>query len=153
MTGLNESGFLNASGSVMYIENSSFSENRSTSGNMAYNSSFSGEAIANNGGSVWAINSVFAYHYKNTGTTGTPVYVLNDIEAYSASNKIQAYNCVFHESIATADITDINKLGNTQYTGNASGSDNTLFTGGSISKILSPEGDELAKTMYFNHFW
>ncbi len=188
-------GFLNKNGALMFIENSTFSENRSTSsaggggagenngtlylnnstfannkstelggainnysgtlyavnstftGNVAYGS-YAGGAIANNGGSVTVINSLFAYNYRNTGTTNAPVYALSDIYKYSGS-LATAYYSIFQNLDAASITADASNI---TYSANADGSDNTIFTGGSNTKILGPDGAELGTNTVFQPF-
>lgn len=147
----------------LYINNSTFSNNKSTelggainnaagtayvvnstfSGNIAYGG-YMGGAIAQNGGSVTLINSLFAYNYRNNGGT----YVLNDIDTYNGT-PVKAYHSIFQ----TLDITEINNVaGSISYAGNASGSDNSIFTGGSTTKVLGPDGAEVGTGTVFQPF-
>lgn len=147
----------------LYINNSTFSNNKSTElggainnngtaqayivnstfvGNVSY-SSYKGGAIANNGftATVTAVNSLFAYNYYLSGST----YVLSDVEAYSTSSMINAYYCIFQN----LDTTDINPTACKIYNGNASGSNNTLVTGGILTKVLGADGTEVGSSMVF----
>lgn len=157
----------------LYINNCTFSNNKSTelggainnfqntakayivnstfTGNVAYNSDirYRGGAIANNNGSVKVINSIFAYNYRNSGTAAVPVYTLDDMQTYAGS-KIDAYYCIFHATISSSDINAI--AGNNQYYGDASGTNNSLFTGGSIAKVLAPDGKALGTNTVFQPY-
>lgn len=185
-------GFLNTSGSTMFIENSTISENRSTSaqggggggqnngtlyvnnstfsnnkstelggainnrpgsvayfvnstftGNVAYGTGFDGGAIANNGGTSTALNCLFAYNYQFNGTN----YVLNDISDYSSCVPINSYYCIFHAPMGATKINNV--IGNTQYSGNADGSDNSIFTNGINALVLNGNGQTIGTKTIF----
>ena len=154
----------NKGSSFLYINNSTFSNNKSTElggainntfganayiinstfvGNVSY-SSYKGGAIANNGGNVTAVNSLFAYNYYLVSS----VYQLSDVEAYGQSTKIAAYYSIFQN----LDTTDITPTACSTYTGNATGSDNTLVTGGILTKVLNANGTEIGSSMVYQPF-
>lgn len=149
--------------SYLYINNSTFSNNKSTElggainnnggqayvinstfvGNVSY-SSYQGGAIANNYGDVTAVNSLFAYNYFLYSST----YILSDVFAYYDSNKINAYYCIFQN----LNDMDINAVNCKAYAGNANGSDNTLVTGGILTKVLNANGTEVGASMVFQPY-
>lgn len=191
-------GFLNSSSGKMFIENSTFSENRSTSANggggagenngssfiyinnstfsnnksteiggainnsatiYAVNSSFtgnvaygdySGGALGNNGGNIYAINCLFAYNYRRaSGTTASPTtYSLDDVIAYNNQPNVRLYYCIYHAGLGTT--TQV--IGNINYTGNATGSDNNIFSGGILTRITDGTGLEIGSGQVFQPF-
>ena len=182
-------GFLNVGSSAkMFVENCSFSENRSLSSSggggagenksSAYlyinNSTFSnnkstelGGAINNYNGIAYILNSTFTgnVNFYSTGTGGAirisgSVYLFNDIFAYNFSSNnggssyiqsdfygspASACYCIFHG-------TTVSGTGNVQYSGAADGSDDTLFTGGSTSKILAANGSEMGTATVYQPY-
>ncbi len=170
-------GFFNVDASAkMYVENSSFSENRSLSASggggagenktsaLLYvnNSSFSnnkstelGGAINNYGGTAYILNSSFTgnVNYYSSGKGGALrisgfVYLINSLFAYNYSSndkganyKLNDYDstptgacyCLFHGS-------PMEGTNNVAYEGQADGSDDSLFTGGSTGKVLDADG-------------
>lgn len=167
----NGGGGAGENNSFLYINNSTFANNKSTelggginnnggdlfvlnstfTGNVAYNPSFGGGALAMNGdATAKLVNSVFAYNYQNSGTFEVPVYDLNDIFRYSwGQNNAEAYHCVLHvfdgESVTT-NATDID------YEGAANGSDDTIFSGGAATKVLGPDGAEIGAAMVYQPY-
>ena len=144
---------------VMYVNNSTISNNQSTeiggginnlssatvylinsslTGNVAYGS-YSGGAVGNNGGYVYAINSLFAHNYKrNGGTVDAPSnFILDDFVAYSQQNHVFVYYSIYHASLPSGT-NDV--VGNVQYTGTLDGADNTIFSGGNSSQIMDATG-------------
>lgn len=143
-------GALNHNGGSLYVLNSTFT------GNVAYVSGnpgayLKGGAISINGtAATYLINSVFAYNYWNSGTADTPVYVLNDVYRYSVTSQLaSAYNCVFQ---APDDAAVINHASNRTYAGAASGSDDAIFSGGSTTRVLAPNGAELGTATIYQPF-
>ena len=153
----------------LYINNSTFANNKSTelggainsmsgttyainstfSGNVAYGT-YAGGAIANHSGSsVAVVNSLFAYNYRNTGDLSTPVYALSDIYASGGADPASAYGSIFQTSDPASVTPDASNI---TYTGNANGSDNTIFADGATAKILSPTGDELGTNTVYQPF-
>ncbi len=112
-------------------------------GNMAYGGQMGG-AVANNGGTVTLVSSLFAYNYHNSGGT----YVLNDIANYSGAAPV-AYGCVFQS--ATNQL-GVGSVGTTLYTGNATGSDDGLFAGGTGAKALAADGKETGTGTFYQPF-
>jgi hypothetical protein len=109
-------------------------------GNMAYGS-YSGGAIANNSGTVTLVNSLFAYNYHNSFGT----YLLNDINNFSGTAPV-AYGCVFQ---STTNQLGSGSVGTTLYTGNDTGSDDTLFTGGAATHVRAADGSEAGTGTFY----
>lgn len=154
------------SGSILYFNNSTLSNNQSTeiggainnfngkiyfinssaTGNVAFGN-FSGGAIGNNGGNVYILNSLFAHNYRRTsGSVTDPTgYVLDDFQPHSNPGGIRVYHSIFHATLPTglAIIT-----GNVQYTGAADGSNNSIFSGGLLSKITDNDGNEIGDQIF-----
>jgi uncharacterized repeat protein (TIGR02543 family) len=138
---------------ALYVSGSSFT------GNVAYGS-YGGGAIGNNtvraGGTVIVTSSLFAYNYsRSAGTTAAPsAFALDDVGlstlSYTTGARVSLFYSVFHaptsSSLATIGST------NSRYTGAADGSDNTLFTGGSLSKIRNGAGGEIGTASVFRPF-
>lgn len=134
-------GAINNCGGTAYFANSTFA------GNVAYGG-YSGGAIAQNGAMVKVTNCLFAYNYINSGTSTSPIYTLNDVQAYRGL--VDAYYCVFQDQSYATNIN--NKGGNNLYTGNANGTDNTLFNNGINTKVLGPDGVEVGTNTIFQPF-
>lgn len=203
-------GFMNWTGAVMVVENSTFAENRSESSGggggagenrgtiYINNSTFSnnksteiGGALNNFGGSFWVlnstfsgnvaygnggyggaighrqwsstvatgtiINSLFAYNYRATsgGPSAPSVYVLDDLGTYasnSSGNQISAYYCILHTTPPTNVLSSVNVLYNKTYSGLQDGSDNTLFSGGILTKITDATGTEIGTANVFQPY-
>lgn len=160
----------NKTTSFLYVNNSTFSNNKSTeiggainnsatiyivnsslTGNVAYGD-YVGGSIGNNNGNVYAVNCLFAYNYhRSAGTTTSPTaYVLDDVEAYAGAANVRLYYCIYHASLSGKGITQV--IGNINYTGNATGSDNTIFSGGSLTKITDGTGAEIGTASVFQPF-
>ena len=152
----------NNGGSNLYINNSTFSNNKSTeiggainnsatiyavnssfTGNVAYGT-YTGGAIGNNNGTVYAMNCLFAYNYHvATGSVTSPTtYVLDDMIAYQGPANIHLYYCIYHASLASTAV-DYSTGHNINYTGNATGTDNTIFSGGILTRITDGTGAEI----------
>ncbi|MFT3701651.1 MAG: InlB B-repeat-containing protein [Agriterribacter sp.] len=153
----------NNSGSNLYINNSTFSNNKSTeiggainnsatmyvvnssfTGNVGYGTTVAGGAIGNNGGTVYAINTLFAYNYRRaSGTVTSPTtYSLDDVLAYNTPGNVHLYYCIYHGALATSGV-DYSTGHNISYTGNATGTDNTIFSGGILTRITDGTGAEI----------
>ena len=155
---------------MLYIDNSTISNNQSTeigggvnnfkgsiylancsvTGNVAYGE-FSGGGIGNNSGTVHAVNTLFAYNYHRSGgdVTSPTAYTLDDIVAYGGQNGVYLHYCLYQASLPTGTN---NVVGNTQYAGLADGSDNSIFSGGSLSKITDGTGTEIGTAQLFRPF-
>ncbi|MCC6287544.1 MAG: InlB B-repeat-containing protein [Chitinophagaceae bacterium] len=152
----------NKTASYLYINNSTFSNNKSTeiggainnsaaiyavnssfTGNVAYGN-YTGGAIGNNGGTVYAANCLFAYNYhRASGTTASPTtYVLDDVQAYSSPGNVHLYYCIYHASLSSSGV-DYSTGHNINYTGNATGTDNSIFSGGALTRITDGTGTEI----------
>ncbi|MEO6917363.1 MAG: InlB B-repeat-containing protein [Chitinophagaceae bacterium] len=129
-------GALNNVGATIYMLNSSLT------GNVAYGE-YTGGAIGNNGGNVYAVNSLFAYNYRReTGTVISPTtYLLDDVNAYSAAANVHLYYCIYHASLTSSGVDQV--IGNVRYTDTTNGVNNTIFSGGSLSRITDGTGAEI----------
>ena len=159
------------SGAILYMNNSTLSNNQSTeiggainvatgtvyilnssvTGNVAYGPSIvTGGGIGNNSGNVYAINTLFAYNYHRDGGTSTnpTSFVLDDVVAYSAQSNVRLYYCIHHATIPVGTQT----LGNVTYSGLADGSNNTIFSGGVLSKLTDGTGTEIGTAEVFRPF-
>lgn len=157
---------------TLYVNNSTISNNQSTeiggginnyngtinivnssiTGNVAYGSSeFAGGGIGNNGGFVNAVNTLFAYnfHIVDGDVTNPASYELDDIKAYSMPEQVTIYYCIYHATLpsGTADA-----IGNIHYTGLQDGSNNTIFSGGALSKITDGTGTEIGSAYVYRPF-
>ncbi len=152
--------------SVLYINNSTFSNNKSTeiggainnyrgtgyisnttfSGNVAYGS-YSGGAIGNNGGTIKAVNCLFAYNYYLTsGSSSNPTaFTLNDF-GFGNSDAIYCIHHTSSNSLGSGSFT--NKI----YSGKADGTDNTIFAGGTYTKITDGTGSEIGSAKVFQPY-
>ena len=151
---------------TLYINNSTFSNNKSTeiggainnprgtvyvanstfSGNVAYGS-YSGGAIGNNGGTVKAVNSLFAYNYYLTGGnyTNPTAFTLNDFGFGSS----YVYYCIHHTS---SNLLASGSSNNILYGGKSDGTDNTIFAGGTYTKITDGTGVEIGTAKVFQPY-
>ncbi|MFA5675910.1 MAG: InlB B-repeat-containing protein, partial [Christensenellales bacterium] len=148
----------NKGSAQLYVNNSTFSNNKSTelggainnyngiayilnstfTGNVNYNSSVSGGALRISG-QVYLINDIFAYNYSSSDNGES--YSLNDFY----NSPTAAYYCILHGSMTAG-------AGNVQYTGLNDGSDNSLFTGGSTSKVLAANGMEMGTATIYQPY-
>lgn len=116
----------NNGGSFLYMNNSTLSNNKSTeiggginnsatiyiinsslTGNVAYGTSIAkGGAIGNNGGTVYAVNCLFAYNYhRSAGTVANPTaYVLDDVEAYASPGNVHLLYCIYHAPLTSSGV-------------------------------------------------
>lgn len=121
-SGLNNYG----SNAYAYIMNSTFTGNMTTATYAYY-----GGGIGNNGGTVYAVNSAFAFNYANN--------VASDIGLYYGSN-VYLYNCAYgaiqkyYESVTLSGIDSTCKV----LTGEVS----DLFNGARTSGIVNQNGEE-----------
>jgi len=154
------------SGSIMYFNNSTLSNNQSTeiggaincymgtiyfinstaTGNVAFGNN-NGGAIGNNNGNVYIVNSLFAHNYRRTtGSVTAPTgFVLDDVVAHSVQGNVRMYNSIHHASLPGGMGTTSN---NVNYTGSADGSNNTIFSGGILSKITNNSGNEIGDQIF-----
>ena len=130
----------NKQSSFLYVNNSTFSNNKSTElggainnySAKAYilNSTFTGNVGVGAGAirhsTEYLVNNIFAYNYTSNGST----FALNDFNGQPTT----AYNCIAHGTPIT-DGTDC-----VPYSGSADGSDDSLFTGGANSQVLAADG-------------
>jgi uncharacterized repeat protein (TIGR02543 family) len=128
------------SGTVYFI-------NSSATGNVCFGSTARGGAIGNISSNVYILNSLFAHNYRrSTGTVTAPTgYVLDDIEPWSGPGGIRVYHSIYHANLPSS--LGVN-TGNIQYTGNANGSNNSIFSGGLLSKITDNDGNEIGDDVY-----
>uniref|UniRef100_UPI004047A919 InlB B-repeat-containing protein n=1 Tax=Flavobacterium sp. TaxID=239 RepID=UPI004047A919 len=154
------------SGSVLYFNNSTLSNNQSTeiggainnyqgtiyfinssaTGNVAFGS-FNGGAIGNNGGNVYIVNSLFAHNYRRTtGSVTNPTgYVLDDFQPHSSPGGIRIYHSIYQASLPSGLGAN---TGNIQYTGASNGSNNSIFSGGLLSRITDTNGTEIGEQIF-----
>jgi uncharacterized repeat protein (TIGR02543 family) len=118
-----------SSQAYVYVMNSTFSGNVS-------NSSKSGAAVSSAGTFSQFVNCVFAYNYARTsGSESNPTaFTLEDFsQSGSGSVSHILINCVHHSS--SNNINTNSSSGNILYTGNASGNNDSIFSGGETSRI------------------
>jgi hypothetical protein len=129
----------NYQGTVYFI-------NSSATGNVAFGS-FKGGALGNNGGNLWIVNSLFAHNYRRTtGTVTNPTgYILDDFEPHSSPGNVRVIHSIYHATLPTGLGQNIS---NVQYTGLADGSNNTIFSGGLLSKITDNDGNEIGDQIF-----
>ena len=138
-------GAINNYSSTLYFVNSS------VTGNVVYGFNHAslcvGGSISNNGGTLYAVNSLFAHNYRATaGTAANPTsYILDDVVAYSGQANVNLYYSVYQATLPSGMGTLVS---NTQYTGAADGSNNTIFSGGSLSKLTDNSGNEIGDAIY-----
>lgn len=157
---------------TLYINNSTFSNNASTeiggainnyygtlyvsgssfTGNVAYGG-YGGGAIGRNGGSANIVSSLFAYNYsRSAGTTASPsAYRLDDVGVTGLSittgTGVTLRYSVYHAATTSATVTN-----STAYAGAADGSDNSLFTGGNLEKLIDGTGSQIGTAFVFKPF-
>lgn len=163
-------------GAILYVNNSSFSNNQSSelggafenygtttgaayfvntsfTGNVGFNSgtTLKGGAIAQHAaGATYLINCLFAYNYwNNSGSAAPSSYVLNDIHAYSGTVNMY-YTTYMATSVNTGTITPV--IGNTTHALAQDGSADDMFTGGDYSQILAPDGSLNGSAKVFKPF-
>jgi hypothetical protein len=152
----------------MYINNSTVSNNQSTeigsainnyggtlyfvnssaTGNVSYGNAITTGAIGNNAGFITIVNSLLAYNYhRTTGDVNNPTgYVLDDLKGYSnTEDHVNMYYSIYHASLPTPFGTNTSNI---QYTGNASGSDNSLFAYGISAPINSTLGGQIGDPVF-----
>ena len=136
-------GAINNNGGTVYFINSS------ATGNVAFGF-YGGGAIGNNGGNVYIVNSLFAHNYRQT--TGSEInptgYVLDDFEepfGGSFWGNVNVVHSIYHAPLPSGLGLDIS---NVQYTGLADGSNNTIFSGGLLSRITDNDGNEIGDQIF-----
>ena len=120
-----------SSQAYVYAMNSTFSGNVS-------NSAKYGAAVSSAGTFSQFVNCVFAYNYSRTsGSESNPTaFTLEDFsQSGSGSTSHIAINCVHHSS--SNNINTGSSSGNILYTGNASGSNDSIFAGGVKERITN----------------
>lgn len=156
-------------GTILYMNNSTLSNNQSTeiggainlyrgtvyltnssvTGNVAYGN-YGGGGVGNNNGNLYAVNTLFAHNYKRSAgsVTSPTAYILDDVVAYAGQANVRLYYCIHHASIPSG--TQV--LGNVSYGGAIDGSDNTIFSGGALSKITDGTGVEIGTASIYRPF-
>jgi hypothetical protein len=121
--------------------------NSSATGNVAFGSSSTGGAIGNIASNVYILNSLFAHNYRRTAgdVTNPSGYTLDDFQPHSGPSGIRVYNSIYHATLPAS--LGVN-TGNIQYTGNSNGSNNTIFSGGLLSKITNNDGNEIGVDIF-----
>lgn len=158
---------------TLYINNSTFSNNSSTeiggavnnyygtlyvsgssfTGNVAYGS-YGGGALGRNGGTISVVSSLFAYNYSRaSGSTASPTtFNLDDVgitaRSITTGAGVTLRYSTYHASATSATIGSTN----TQYNKAADGSDNALFTGGSLGKVRDGTGAEIGTGLIYRPF-
>jgi len=152
------------SGSTIYFNNSTLSNNQSTeiggaincyqgtvyfinssaTGNVAFGS-FTGGAIGNNNGNVYILNSLFAHNYARTsGDVSNPTgFILDDFARFPSG--IRVYHSIYQAALPAGLAVNTSNI---QYTGAANGSNNTIFSGGLLSRITDNNGNEIGDQVY-----
>jgi len=126
--------------------------NSSVTGNVTTYPGFKGGAISNEGGNVYAVNTLFAYNYHVLTDYSAPTaFELDDVETSSTTNqkKVYLYYCIYHAAIPSGTN---NIIGNVQYTGLMDGTDNTIFSGGLFTKLTNNSGIEYGTAMVYRPF-
>lgn len=142
-------GAIKNNGSALYVSNSTFT------GNVAYGNptDVRGGAIGITGGGneskVFLVNNVFAYNYRQTAAG----FELDDFHWHPGSTgELYGYYNVYHGSrTAGSGWTDKPTLfkadvQNVDYTALANGSNDTIFSGGFLSRVTDGSGAEVAST-------
>ncbi len=154
---------------IIYMNNSTFSNNKSTeiggginnyrgtlwlanstfTGNVGYGSLTCGGAIGVNGGTANIVNCIFTYNYiRSVGDYTNPTsYTLDDVSKYSGNGTINSYYNIFHSTVST-DVS----VSNIAFTGNANGSDNSIFSNGLFTEITDGTGAVLGTGKVFQPF-
>ena len=150
----------NNSSAKLFVNNTSFSNNQSTelggainniatvyivnssfTGNVAYGT-YKGGAIAQNSGTpIVLINCLFGYNYYKSAPTSSAApttFSLNDIEAYSGTVNLY-YTTFMANSTTSGSFNSV--IGNNTHNIAANGSNNDLFTGGSLGSIFDANGN------------
>ncbi len=162
----------NNGGSYLYMNNSTLSNNKSTeiggginnynstlyavnssfTGNVAYGS-LTGGAIGNNNGTVYAVNCLFAYNYhRSGGDEANPTdYVLDDVQPYSSPGNVHLLYSIYHADLSSSGV-DYSTGHNINYTGSNDGSDNSIFSGGSYTRITDGTGVEIGTAKVYQPF-
>lgn len=128
-------GAINNYSSTIYVANSTFT------GNVVYGSTSRGAAISNRN-VEYVLNCIFAYnYYRTSGTVTSPTgFDLDDFGLTTGTN-VNCYYSIYH---ATSNkFNTSTSVGNIQYSGALSGSDNTIFAGGVYTKITDGTGTEI----------
>jgi hypothetical protein len=135
-------GAINNPGGTVYFVNST------ATGNVAFGPWIaSGGAFGNNGGQIFLINSLMAYNYsRNGGTAENPTsYVLDDFKPYSGSGGIRSYYSIYHAPLPSGLGLNLNNI---KYNGLDDGTDNSIFSGGALSKITNDQGYEIGVPIF-----
>lgn len=142
-----QGGILQAGGGstpgYVYVLNSSFT------GNVAlYTGTLASAAVASYlvPSAMYVVNSVFAYNYAGNSHTNPTSYTLADFGG-TYPQYTRAYYCVVHQS--TWQDASMNVVGNISYTGAMDGSDNSIFSGGVLSKITDGNGTEIGTAQVY----
>jgi uncharacterized repeat protein (TIGR02543 family) len=150
-------------GAVLYVNNSTFANNVSSeiggainnyqgtlyavnstfTGNVTVASSTYGGAIGKNGGTVKIASSLFAYNYSLSGGTSTApsAFQLDDIDYGAVTLAYSMYHGVVQSGST--------KVQDVQYTGAADGSNDTIFSGGTLAKVTNGTGAQVGTATVF----
>lgn len=130
--------------------------NSSATGNVVYGSDGStlvGGALSNNGASatMFIVNSLMAHNYRrSTGSVTNPTgFILDDMTAFSNQAGVRILYSVFHAAMPSGMGANLN---NVQYTGAANGSNNSIFSGGDLSRITDGTGFAIGTASVYRPF-
>lgn len=128
-------GALNNYGGVAYVANCSFT------GNIAFSSLQGGAIYQDDLGTasnkLSLVNCLFAYNYFTPNGYTASSFTLNDIRA--VRGVIDLYYCIYMANTASSGTFNY-AIGNVSHPLTANGSDNDLFTGGSLTKVFDGTG-------------
>lgn len=145
-----QGGVLQAGGAVspgyVYVLNSSFTGNVALLTG-AFNSAAVASYVAPS--AMYVVNSVFAYNYAGNSHTNPTAYTLSDFGG-SYPEYTRAYYCVVHQN--TWANASMNVVGNITYTGAVNGSDNSIFSGGILSRITDGNGTDIGTVQIYRPF-
>lgn len=143
-----QGGILQAGGGTdagyVYVLNSSFTGNVVLLTNISLKSAAVASYLSPS--AMYVVNSVFAYNYAGNSHTNPTTFTLADFGG-SFPQYTRAYYCVVHQS--TWQDASMNVVGNITYTGTANGSDNSIFSGGILSKITDGSGTEIGTAQVY----
>lgn len=140
-------------GGALYNSGSAYVVNTSLTGNVAFGGTHGGGAIGNEGGTVYLVNTLLAFNYRlNSGTSDDPSsFVLDDIGwtdgTITSGSGFSLIFTTLHTQIASSNAIDV--VGNTSLgtvSGSlaaqilADGSNDSIFTGGVLSRLGNSNG-------------
>ena len=139
-------------GAVNNYQSTLYFINSSATGNVVYgvdqgSSVCKGGSISNNGGTFYSVNSLYAHNYRaTTGSTANPGgFILDDITPFSSPGQVHIYYSIYHANLPTGLGTNTSNI---QYTGNADGTNNSIFSDGIASRLTDINGTEIGDPIY-----